>query len=275
MSFGYNRYPRRTFAFRAFNLGSFSFTGKSFVVTSQDTEPQDLFLKPDGTKMFVIGSQNGKVYQYSLSTAFDISTASFDSKEFLLTSQDAAPVGLWFKPDGTKMYMFGAVTDDVFQYTLSTAFDVSTASFDSKSFSFTAQDTGITGGALNEDGTKLYAVGITTNDRVYQYTLSTPFDVSTASFDNKFLDFFSEAVQALGMFIGDSGNKVFIAGRTADSIFQYSLTDSDDVSTASFDGFSLDISDESTVVSDVHMSPNGGNLYITDRTAAEVFQYSV
>ena len=264
-------------AILAWNLGSFSYSGDSFSVDAQDSLPQDLFFKPDGPKFFLAGIGTSTIFQYSMSTPFYITTASYDSKLFDVSAEDSAPIGLWFKPDGTKMYVFGAVTDDVFQYTLSTPWDVSTASYDSKSFSFTDQDTGITGGAFNADGTKMYALGITTNDRIYQYTLSVAWDVSTASYDTKFLDFSSEGTDVLGMFFGNNGNTVFITDAASDNIFQYNLSTTDDISTASYSGLSLDISGESDISTDVHFASDGRALFITDRTGAVgiVYKYTV
>ena len=75
-----------------------------------------------------VGSYDS-VYQYSLSTAFDLSTVSYDSVSFSVASQDTAPVGITFSPDGTQMYMMGLVNSKIFQYSLSIAFDLSTASY--------------------------------------------------------------------------------------------------------------------------------------------------
>ena len=49
----------------------------SFSVSSQDTAPQDLAFNTDGTKMFVVGSSGDAVNEYTLSTGFDVSTATF------------------------------------------------------------------------------------------------------------------------------------------------------------------------------------------------------
>ena len=48
---------------------------------------------------------------------------SFDIK-----SQEQVPVGLAFNTDGTKMFVLGSSGNDVNEYTLTTGFDVSTAS---------------------------------------------------------------------------------------------------------------------------------------------------
>ena len=69
--------------------------------------------------MYVVGNTNDSVYQYSLSTAWDLSTASYDYSSFSVSSQDATPLGIAFKSDdGTKMYMAGVTNSSVYQYSI-------------------------------------------------------------------------------------------------------------------------------------------------------------
>ena len=49
---------------------------------------------------------------------------------FSVASQETDLQGITFNTDGTKMYVTGKVGDDVNEYTLTTGFDVSTASYD-------------------------------------------------------------------------------------------------------------------------------------------------
>ena len=89
---------------------------KSFDVTGQTPSPTDILFKSDGTKLYVIGSVNNTVYQYSLSTTWDISTASYDSVSFSVATQVSNARGMYFKTDGSRLYVMGLVTDKVFQY---------------------------------------------------------------------------------------------------------------------------------------------------------------
>ena len=68
--------------------------------------------------MFIIGTTGVDVNEYSLSTAFDVSSASFS--ELLRFSVVTAPNGMSFNDDGTKMYVIGNSGDDVNEYSLST-----------------------------------------------------------------------------------------------------------------------------------------------------------
>ena len=56
-----------------------------------------------------------------------LSDSSGDAKS--ITSEEGAPAGLVFSHDGKKMFHGGNNDDDIHEYTLSTAWDVSTASY--------------------------------------------------------------------------------------------------------------------------------------------------
>jgi sugar lactone lactonase YvrE len=119
--------------------------------------------------MYVVGNTNDTIYQYTLSTPFDVSTASYASKSFGVGGEEPSPTDLALSEDGTAMYVVGNTNDTVYQYTLSTPFDASTASYASKSFSVTGEETVPRGLALGSDGENMYALG-STNDTIYQYT---------------------------------------------------------------------------------------------------------
>src|SRR5690606_32692018 len=98
----------------------------SFDVASQTTEPDFFRFGDDGEKLYIVSASGDVMYQYSLSSAYDLSTMSYDSVSFSLNSQTGTlPKGFWFKPDGTKFYVVSGTNDTVFQYTCSTPWDLS------------------------------------------------------------------------------------------------------------------------------------------------------
>ena len=111
----------------AFDVSSATFVD-SFSVSTQLDVPQAMAFNNDGTKMFVVGSDDDDVEEYILASAFDVSTAGF-VVAFNVRSQEQGPNGMWFDPSGTKMFILGSDGDDVNVYSLRTAFDVSTATF--------------------------------------------------------------------------------------------------------------------------------------------------
>ena len=196
-----------------------------FSVHSQDTNPRGLAFNNDGTKMFVAGWKNQRVFEYHLTTGFDISTASYDSN-LSISSNAGGSNGLAFNSDGTKMFVNAAnSSDEVVEYTLSTGFDVSTASYDS-SFVTQSQDTSPQGLAFSNDGKKMFVAG-DTGDDINEYTLSTGFDVSTASFVGSF-DVSSQGTNPTGITFNNDGTKMFITDKTAPlgthSVDEYTLT---------------------------------------------------
>ncbi len=165
-------------------MTDWSYESKSLSVASQDGIPNGMAFNNDETKSYISGNSNDTIYQYALTTAYDVSTGSYESKSFSVATQVQCPCGLAFNTSGTKMYVQDFNADTVFQYSLSTAFDVSTAFYDSVSLDASGQDTSTQAMVFKPDGTSLFIAG-NTNDTVYQYDLTTAFDLSTASYASK------------------------------------------------------------------------------------------
>ena len=145
-------------------------------VSGEDSVPHDLAFNTDGTKMFVVGSNEDEVNEYTCTTGFDVSSCSVvvgGQKD--VSGEEMFPRGLAFNTDGTKMFVVGSIGDDVNEYAC-TAFDVSTCGF-IDAFSVSAQETSPQGLAFNTDGTKMFITG-SSGDDVNEYTLSVGFDLN-------------------------------------------------------------------------------------------------
>lgn len=251
------------------NLGSVT----SFSVLSQGQYPYGFFMKPDGTKMYVAENTNDSIDQYSLSTAYDISSASYDSVTLSVGSQDTSPESLWFKPDGTKMYYAGSNGDTVDQYGLSTAWDLSTASYDSKQLSVSGQMIAPRSIAFNPTGTRLLVAGESNiggqpGDGVWQYSLSTAWDISTASYDSSNLNVGSQSTAPYGIDFNSDGTKMFILD-SGGTIYQYSLPTAYTLSGASYDS----VSGSTTIASDIRFVDSGKTLVGINVNNSEVESY--
>src|SRR5690606_21173418 len=99
-----------------------------FDVSPQDTDVKGIYFKPDGLTFYITGSTNDRVFQYTLGTAWDLTTASYASLSFSISTQTTTPIDLFFKSDGTKMFVIESA-NEIFEYTLSTAWNVSTSSY--------------------------------------------------------------------------------------------------------------------------------------------------
>ena len=207
-----------------------SYDNVSFSTASQGTSGYGFFFKPDGTKFYTTDFSNNAVYQYDLSTAWDITTATYSSNSLSVTQA----IELHFRSDGLRLMVIDD-GDTVKQYSLSTAWDLSTASYDNKSFSVSGQDTSVYSFFFKDDGTKMY-IGGNINDSVFQYTLSTAWDISTASYDSVS---FSVAATLAGaptaMYFKPDGTSMFLT-RNSTKLIEYPLSTAWDLSTASYTG---------------------------------------
>ena len=257
----------------AWNISSASYL-QNFSVSAQETFPTDLFFKPDGLKMYIVGRDGDAVYEYDLSTAWNISTASF-LQNVSVAVQETAPEGVFFKDDGTKMYIVGGLGDAVYEYDLSTAWDISTAVWPAPTsdyFNVSAQETGPTGLFFKPDGTKVYIVG-SLGDAVYEYDLSTAWDISSASY----LQNFSVSAQetgARGVFFKPDGIKMYVTGSSGDDVNEYTLGIAWDISTASYlQNFSVAV--QNTFPTDLFFKPDGLKMYVVGATADAVYEYDL
>jgi len=99
----------------------------SFDVNAQEATLASIFVKPDGTKFYIMGSGSDTIYQYSMGTAFTPSSASYDSESYT-QSDDGTPYHLSFSSDGKTVYYAGNATTTLYQRYLNVAWDISTAS---------------------------------------------------------------------------------------------------------------------------------------------------
>jgi DNA-binding beta-propeller fold protein YncE len=254
-----------------YDIANAAYDNVSFSVASEETSLQAVEFKTDGTKMYIIGAVGDDINQYSLSTAWDISTASYEKKTANLG--DTIPTGLAFKSDGTKVYIVGFGNDTVYEYSLGTAWDLATISTSaSASFSVATQDGTPTALAFKSDGTAMYVLG-NGNDTIFQYTLSTAWNVSTASYASKSFSAASQDNQVQGMSFKPDGSELYVVGYTNDTIYKYSLSTAWDISTASYTSTSFSVSTQEANPSAIAFNNDGTKMYIGGLTNA-VYQYS-
>ncbi len=144
-------------------------------------------ISDDGTKMYVAGDNtavnNAHVYQYTLSTAWDVTTASYATKSLNAITQigDFTPSAVQLSAGGLYLFIAGPIDqDDIDKYDLGTPYDLATAS---ASQSVQLPEGQIRGFTFNSDGTTLYVKFSDTGERPFtfikQYSLATPYSLTT------------------------------------------------------------------------------------------------
>lgn len=207
----------------------------------------------DGSKILV--SSGSVIGVYNLSTAYDVRTATLANSIDIDNTTPSPPNAVRWSLDGTRLYLLKTSAGVLYEWTMSTAYDVSTAT-STDSYTLPAPVSGGTTVAfsLSSNGNKLYFGNDDGN--IYQFSLSTAYDISTASYDTKTFDASTELSADLlqDCFIADSGTKLYVM---ADSsiVYKYDLLTGYDISTASYD------TGETLTAADV--DPNSGSIYVT------------
>lgn len=113
------------------DVGSIVSTVPEQTLTFADNNVNGVAWKPDGSQFLYIGNTSDSVHNgFSLGTNWDIDNESTVSGTFSVNPPEGTPMGLTISPDGTKMFISGSGTSSVRQYTLSTPWDATTATFD-------------------------------------------------------------------------------------------------------------------------------------------------
>ena len=250
-------------------------------ITTSETSPRHVEFNTDGTKMFIVGGTLDFVYEWTLTTGFDISTATYDGgaeafdlhKNNNAAKGDGQPRGIHFNPEGTKMFVVGNAADEINQYTLSTGFDVSTTSTANP---VRKDITATVGGSpqgleFNTDGTKMFVVHRSGTNSLHEFTLTTGFDISTMINDGS--DVKSTIIDdlngAFGIAFSSDGTKMFVVENsnasdgTDQTVNEYTLTTGFDITTASFT-YSFDYSDEAVDIHGVEFSDDGKKMFLMD-----------
>jgi sugar lactone lactonase YvrE len=241
----------------------------SFYVGSQETVSQDLAFSNDGTKMFIVGASGDNVTPYSLSTPWSVDTATY------LSAEEFAPGigdirGMSWSSDGLNLYLTSS--DDVFQYTTTKGFDtLNLVSFGSTVIN-AQTSTNAQSVRFKEDGTKFY-VSSSGGDEIFQYTCATPWNITTASYDNVSYNFDSVETVLTGFDFSADGTKLLITGHTGDDITYFTLTRPWDISSCTLVGVITSVPE--TAPEGLFWRNDGRKVYIVGQTSDTVYEYNV
>lgn len=255
----------------AWDLTQLSYQSNNFSVSAQAASPEDVGFNSNGSKMYALDSLTAKIYEYDLSSVWDVTTAVVNANELDVSGQDSAMTGFYIRGDGLKLYAVGQTNDKIYQYTISVAFDLSTATFDSVEFLVSGQEANVSGIFMQDDGSRVFITG---NNAVHSYTLGTDWDISSAVFETTF-SVAGQDGSVRGITMKTEGDKMYICGNTNNRIFQYTLSTPWVLSTASYDSVSLFVGSEDLTPTDMTFKDNGSILYMIGLSTDTVYAYEL
>ncbi|MDA9604008.1 autotransporter domain-containing protein [Candidatus Pelagibacter sp.] len=245
--------------------------------SSAEGTPTGITFKPDGTKMYITGSGADKILQYNLTTAFDITSAALE-KSVTIGSVEAKPQDVKFNSDGTVIFILGGDGNGIDRWSLSTPYDIG---------SITAANTTPTdiggeprGLAFNNDGTKMFILDGSSDKRVEEYNLSTPYNPDTKTLTNTLGNATSSNFHQ-GLGFNADGSKMFVVkgedstDNADNKIDEYALSTAFDISTATLTGtFSPTISSAADITG-LAFNNAGTKMYHLDFDGDKFYEYSL
>ena len=202
-------------------------------------QPTGVEFNPDGTKMYIIGISANKIRQFNLATAFDVSSGGGGAAEATCdltfahhpagADNQSDMMNLKFNSDGTKFFTLDTrhnvkTRERVDTYTLSTAYDISTCTFEStQEFGGGTERRAID---FSNDGKTIFIFDQTDNYSIKQYSLTSAFDLSNPTLVKNFDGVNIKGIErfAQGLVFSANGLKMFTTGDAEDTVIQYSLS---------------------------------------------------
>jgi hypothetical protein len=261
--------PQAIYVPTVVSLDASEFTTDSVnkVFTGESTnDVRDIHFGSDGSSLFICVLNDLK--RYSLSTPWDLSTISTNA----VTTRDfSTPIGttlysVYFKPDGSTLYLGGT---DIYEFSLGIDWNITIGSTGGTYDNMIALSGTIGGIEFSADGKTLIFVDYSETNRLRQYTLSSAWDISTATFDTSV-----DIENIVDVFFDISGKSMFVVNSTSDSIIQYALSRAWDISDITL-GESIDVSGTTIYLASACFGNYDNKVYFTEGTGtAELFQYS-
>ncbi len=248
----------------------------------------------DGTKMYTssmrAGATGDRLYEYDLSTAYNISTATLRTSINVGTYSGSATgihgaMQVVFNNNGTKMFIADH-HKTIIEWTLTTPYDIDTASTTynaGQGYNTNPNNKRLTSVAFNNDGTKMFVTGNHKEENpqsIHEYTLDTPFVIESGVTHVQEVqpdDLQSDYVD--GIVFNYDGTKMFITsgGESGgdNKIRQYKLTTAFSIATLSLEG-TVELSNYNGLGSgrETAFNSDGSKMFVID-VDAEVYEFDL
>ena len=227
--------------------------------------------------MYITGQSADKILQYNLTTAFDVTSAVLE-KSASITTVENKPQDVKFNSDGTVIFILGTGGNGIDRWSLSTPYDIGSITVADTTFTSIGGDP--RGFDFNNDGTKMFILDGSTEKRVEEYNLSTPYNPDTKTLTNTLGNATSSNFHQ-GLGFNADGSKMFVVkgedstDNADNKIDEYALSTAFDISTATLTGtFSPTISSDADITG-LAFNNAGTKMYHLDFDDDKVYEYSL
>lgn len=265
---------------RVYSLLSVRHNGASaeFDFSAQGTNAQGVGWSDDGRKMFILQTTAATLDEYDVPAGSEFKPkAAVYSQSLDLSLQDTAPTAFTFFDSGKTLLVVGDTNDTIFQYTFTTGYDTSTASYASKSYDFGTNigETAGRGIAIDADDDKVFLAG-QSNQAIFAIDLGTAGDVGTGQYNNESFSTTSFDTQPSDLTINPTDTKLFVSGTENQAIYEINLAidDPGNLNNASAD-LTFTVSDHETAPLGLTFADQGTFLHIVGTQQDAVIPFTL
>lgn len=216
----------------------------------------------NGTRLYTMDLNS--IYEYNLTTPYDISTAVSVRSKSLDSLQVDDYHALAISPNGSKLYAGG--DRYIREFSFGSSWNVSTLTLTS---SFQVTDSNdILGVTFTSDGKKMYVFEENAGRDIKEYSLTTAWDLTTASYVRTAV--YSGSL-GVNIFIKPDGKKFYVADFTDSKLYQYSLPMEGNLSSLTAES-SLSVNSQPWPFT---FSTDGRYFYVVSNADKDIYQYEM
>jgi hypothetical protein len=222
-----------------------------------------------------IGNFASTIYQFSLPTAYDVTSAVYMNRSKSLSAQGSGMDEIRINNDGDKLFVLQFYNNSVYQYTLTTPHNILSATYDGVSKSLLGSNNYTID--IKPDGTKLYSM-TDYNNRIYEYNFSTPWNLATLS-SNPVASLptpnFANG-QKLSMGFIPNGESLYIQTDTSERIHWLSLSTPWLISSATYTaGKYVSVSSSDSSMRAIATNNTGSKLYFMGSASKSIYEFNL
>ena len=270
-----------------FQLKAGGYPGNELVLPGGFPLPSAICMTSDGLNLYIHNDLSNLLVRYSMSTAWDLSTAVDAGQTYDYDSGISGDAqDLTISPDGTKLFVLGD-NNVVYDHTFSTPNDPSTGSFTGSTFNSTVLSSGMKGLHVNSAGDRIYIASVD-SPAVYQLTLGTPWSLGGAIINDSNVDLSTQLtagpITRITPFVNDDAYELIVMAEGVDidgeqdGAYKYTFNTQDETDSARYSQQYLNTWTRIPVLgkpAGMAMRPDGRSIFICQPgDGGGVFEYT-
>ena len=208
-----------------------SYTGNSLDISNEDAFMQGVALSSDDSKVFTVGVNTLRIYQYDLPAANgSVVGGSYSGNSFSVAGEFTiigTAVALFLNSAGTRMFVVDNGKQTIHEYELPTPNIATGGFYTGNSFSVTNEMATVFGITLSSDETKMFLIGKAIGDFeiAREYLLGAPGTLASGASSTKNLAKISNEIDiaSSGLTLTSDGSTLIIVGNIFDKAYEYNV----------------------------------------------------